>query len=211
MLTHITALLTTILELIFPYPASLRELEQITPQQLLARAQPVAEQLPHDIYSVFRYKDPLIRTAVKSLKYQGNRRMAKLFATILATRISAIPLSHPLLVPIPISKERYKERGWNQAELIAREIAKQCPDVQLETHMLIKIRHTISQTTFKRHERLHNLLGCFAIHQASQAILKDRTIILIDDVITTGSTILEAKKTLLGAGAQRVVAFTVAH
>ena len=135
--------------------------------------------------------------------------------------------TEPLLIPIPLSKKRESERGFNQCELLVHEImrldASQGPTLDREkgrtlnesgrnftlSHALTKILDTLSQTkTDSRAGRLKNLAGCFA---ADGSVVRGRNIILIDDVATTGATIEEARRTLKKAGAKRVIAFTVAH
>jgi len=118
----------------------------------------------------------------------------------------------PILIPIPISKQRHRERGYNQTELICRELIKldKNQNFELENNLLIKIHETVHQARIKdRRERLKNLAGSFTIKNNTK--IKNRNIILIDDITTTGATLNEAKKTLKIAGARKIVAFTVAH
>jgi ComF family protein len=118
---------------------------------------------------------------------------------------------NPIVIPLPLSSKRRQERGWNQSELIGQELAKLSSEWQYDPNILLKIRHTLPQTKLRREERLKNLKGCFLVSKNSVSKISGRNIILIDDVTTTGSTIIEARRTLLAAGARQVLAFTVAH
>ncbi|HBV01434.1 MAG TPA: hypothetical protein DEF00_03525 [Candidatus Taylorbacteria bacterium] len=171
-----------------------------------------------EILSCFDYRDRLVRQAVFELKYRGNKKVARLLATTLYDELLAFleeyaPLTNftePLLVPIPLSKTRESERGFNQCKLLV--------DILLEmdggrnftlSFALTKCKDTGSQTKMDtRKKRLENLKGCFV---ADGKAVEGRNIILIDDVATTGATLVEARKTLLRAGARKVIAFTVAH
>ena len=115
-----------------------------------------------------------------------------------------------LLIPVPISKRRRVERGYNQSEYIAKAILEN--DVG---HILLyapqwfqKIKDTLTQShSQSRQERMKNLLDCFE----ADPRVAGKYVILIDDVVTTGSTLSEARRALLEAGARDVFAFTIAH
>ena len=157
------------------------------------------------------------------LKYKGKRKLATVFAEIIYGRILEEladlqvmqNFTDPLLIPVPLEKDRQKERGFNQAELICRELTKLDNNINfsLKTDILIKIKNTKHQAKVEnRSERLRNIIGSFGINEKqTDTKLEGRNIILIDDVITTGATLTEAKKILKRAGARKVVAFTVAH
>jgi ComF family protein len=189
------------------------------------------------VFSVFSYKNELVRQAIWLLKYRGSHQAARIFGECLANEIARIlskrnlfsipsrsgsrdlpligPTLSPILVPLPMSPTRRKERGWNQTEMIAAEIMKnnrkEKPAGNLDMiapEIFIKFRHTKPQTQLSRAERLKNLEGSFAV--TNPAAIKNRNIILIDDVMTTGASIREAAETLRRAGALKIIAFTVA-
>ena len=146
--------------------------------------------------------------------------LAKTFAEILYTKIvkelSSLPeqekFSNPLLVPIPISAKRRRERGYNQTELLCQEILKLDREkiLSLEKNVLIKPKETEHQAQIKnRQERLQNIIGTYSLKNREK--IKGRNIILIDDVTTTGATLEEAKKLLQKFEAKKVIAFTIAH
>ncbi len=115
-----------------------------------------------------------------------------------------------VLVPIPSSKKRRSERGFNQAELIARKIFEydEGKNFSCDTSLLFKIKDTPHQSELKnRAERLKNLIGAFS----ASGKCSGKNIILIDDVITTGTTMNEAAKVLKKSGAKKVLGFSIAH
>ncbi len=176
------------------------------------------------IYPVYEYRYPPIKKAIHLLKYKNKKGLATLFAQLLYPKIleelSELSLmenfNSPILISIPLSQQRYRERGYNQSELICRELIKldNNTNFELKEKVLIKIKDTKHQAHIKnRNERLQNLHGSFKINKEAldKDIIKKRNIILIDDIITTGATFAEAKKTLKKGGANKIIAFAIAH
>ncbi len=130
MLPRITTLLHGLLDLLFPQKASVRELLRMDPFDLASRAEKPEGRAGKALLSCFSYRDPLIRQAIWELKYRGNKKVAVLLATILHDELLAFleeyaPLTNftdPLLIPIPLSKKRERERGFNQCHLLVDEI-----------------------------------------------------------------------------------------
>lgn len=118
----------------------------------------------------------------------------------------------PLLIPIPISKKRFRKRGFNQTELIAQQMSfiDMGESFTLTTNVLYKIKDTPSQMSIKdKRKRLHNLRGSFVVKNA--ALVRGKNVILLDDILTTGATLREAKRTLRAAGARKIICFALAH
>lgn len=117
-----------------------------------------------------------------------------------------------ILVPVPITNKRLRERGYNQAELIAKGLMQNDKEkiFELGKNIIVKTKDTLPQARIKnRNKRLKNVVGCFNVQNSS--LVKNRTVIVIDDVTTTGGTINEAIKVLKKAGAKKVVGFAIAH
>ena len=108
---------------------------------------------------------------------------------------------------LPLHPKRLRERGFNQAELLARVIARYT-DIPV-FNGLIRVKHTEHQTLLDKAHRKKNLAGAFMINKASK--LLDKTVLLVDDVYTTGATASESSKTLLEAGAKAVYVLTCAR
>ncbi len=171
---------------------------------------------------LFDYRHPPIKKALWLLKYKNKRKLAQTFAEIIYGKIieelSDLRLMEnfrePLLIAIPLSKTRQRERGYNQSELIAKELVKldKNANFMLANDILIKIKDVEHQARIRsRNERLKNIVGTFAVQPGKENIVTKRNIILIDDILTTGATLSEAKKILKAAGTRKVIAFTVAH
>ena len=179
------------------------------------------------VFSLFDYRHPPIKKSLWLFKYKGKKRLASIFAEVMYDKIveelSELSVMEnfrdPILIPIPLSKKRYRERGYNQTELICKKLIKinnlrPGVDMQLENNILIKPKETEHQARIhNRRERLENIIGSFAIKNTKKKseLIKNRNIILIDDITTTGATLAEAKKTLKKEGVRKVIAFTVAH
>lgn len=186
------------------------------------------------IFPLFDYRHPPIKKSIGLLKYKGKKRLASVFAEVLYGRIieelSELSMienfKDAILIPIPLSRRRYRERGYNQAELICKELIKLDSNsninlrygvdekmernFSLEKNILIKIKETEHQANIKdRRDRLKNLVGSFYVKNPE--VIKSKNIVLIDDVLTTGATLTEAKKILKKNGARKIIAFTIAH
>lgn len=112
------------------------------------------------------------------------------------------------IIPVPLHPQRERQRGFNQAEIIARELAllKRIP---LEKKSLVKIRNVPPQTSLEQKEREKNVRGAFRVVQPER--IKEKTVLLVDDVYTTGSTIQECSRELIKAGVKEVRALTIAQ
>ncbi len=163
------------------------------------------------------YRDEIVKSAIWHLKYRGVRKLAEPLAKLILRRMqkewplseNKIPYSDCLIIPIPLSKKRFRQRGYNQSELIAKCLSDKL-SVRISADNLIKIKNTPSQVEIKdREKRIKNLEGSFGL--ANPESVKNKTIILIDDVSTTGATMKEASKILKSAGAKKVIGLVVAR
>ncbi|MBI4155746.1 MAG: ComF family protein [Candidatus Zambryskibacteria bacterium] len=170
------------------------------------------------IHPLFAYKDKRVQAVIWELKYKENtlplEYLGRLLYEEIIALISDVALfdgeAKFLLVPIPISGERRTERGYNQSELIAKAILENDTEhVLLYTpQWFAKIKDTPAQShSQSKQERMKNLFGAFE----ADLRVENKYVILIDDVVTTGSTLSEARATLLSAGARDVFGFTIAH
>lgn len=160
----------------------------------------------NDIISVVYYNNTA-KKAVHRFKFKNHPASARAFGKLMAEEILKKDYLKPdFLVPVPLYKKRQAERGFNQSELLAANIAKILEIPTLK--MLKKIRETPAQSTLNAENRIHNLDNTFsAVHTDK---IKESNILLVDDVYTTGSTLSLCAKELLNAGAKRVDAVTFA-
>ncbi len=151
---------------------------------------------------------------ITALKYKGTIKAAKPLGNLLCSFIkeSKLKIANFIIIPVPLSKTREKERGYNQAELITFEFLKQITDQTLvyQKDVLKRTRDTLSQAKIQSYEsRKNNLLNAFQVINVS--LIKGKYILLIDDVITSGATAIEASNTLIKAGARKVIILTTAR
>lgn len=208
-----------LLDFLIPREKSERVLAEMTADQFLSRAKPPLPLNVKNAKALFSYKDRLVKDTIWLLKYRRNHKATEILGTLLGNVASEWledlatfeNFTNPLLVPIPMGKIRRAERGRNHTEILCEEMIKTMP-LETVTYMptaLSKIKETASQARTKnRAERLKNLSGSFS---ANSKIVRGRNILLIDDVITTGATINEARRTLIASGASRIYALSVAH
>ena len=175
------------------------------------------------IYACFDYRDPVIKRAIWNFKLYKRMHLAStlggLLHEVMSEEVSGMRMyasgQSILVTPVPLSKSRKKTRGYNQAERIARSFCyigntDSKNTFELRGDIVTKVRDTSPQARIaNRTKRLENIKGAFKIN--NESMVKGRTIIVIDDVTTTGGTLLELMKILKNAGAKKVVGFAVAH
>jgi ComF family protein len=159
--------------------------------------------------SVFRYSEEM-KLLIHELKYNRKPGVARYLADRMARYLETHPefSGFDSIAAVPLHTVRMRERGFNQSELIARRIAK---TLNLEyINAVQRSRYTSSQTRLHREQRLKNLSGAFRL-KPKTAGLSGRSIIVIDDIFTTGSTINEVARILKTAGADRTAGLTAAR
>jgi len=160
------------------------------------------------IYHVASYED-IVKKCICLFKYEGKTSLAQILGAVMTEyaernmNFNAIDM----IVPVPLHPVKLRERQFNQSELIAERLAKKF-NKKLEKNWLKRIRYTPSQTGLSREQRLRNLKGAFLTK--NEADFAGKTVLLIDDVMTTGATLHECAKTLKSAGAKKVLAYTLA-
>jgi competence protein ComFC len=174
-------------------------------------------------HAVFSYKHPYINKLIWEMKYSGNKRIAKVFARYLAELLAQDILdaayfkSSYILIPVPLSKKKQRIRGYNQAAWIAEETLRYL-DPSIRKKIVYKPefieRHHKEKSqarTKHRDERLSQIEGAFYVPEKMKSLMKNKNIILIDDVTTSGSTLIEIEQLLQKVGTKQVTAYTIAH
>lgn len=161
------------------------------------------------IYSPHLYlKASNLEQLINPFKYSHHALVAHYLAPKMAETLRLFSNYHnPILVPVPLHKKREKERGYNQSQKLADWIAK---DLGLEVHhYLRRTKETTPQAQLKKREdRIENMTHAFEVALRPP---QDRQLILVDDIVTTGSTLLECRRCLIEAGASSVIALTLAN
>lgn len=158
----------------------------------------------------YSYRDPLVRELIHAYKYNGVRALAGLFADEIAAFLTAYgirPRRSALLIPVPLARSRERERGFNQARLLAQELSNRLGLSVLEA--LKRVRATEQQIEMETHAaRRANVADAFRVRDAG--MVPGRFVILVDDVSTSGATLTEAATALRAAGAKTVWAIAIA-
>lgn len=202
-----------IINLIFPKDISVLELEKMTGEEILERL-PKAPLDAFGTVALFSYKDRRIKTLINEIKYNQNKILLEKIGVLLAERAmqtfeDTLQFgAHKIhLVPIPTSHSRENTRGYNPPFELAKAIAKNFPESFAVSPILKKIRETKRQALLPRLERLTNLKGAFSVTENAPA----DQVFIIDDITTTGATILEAKQTLENSKIKVLGAIVIAH
>jgi ComF family protein len=157
----------------------------------------------------FGYYAAELSGLIQGLKFQGRRNLVRLLTPLMARTFhdSWDRSDFDLLAPVPLHPKRKRERGYNQSELLARSLARYTA-IPLD-HVLVRFRATMPQVGLTDTQRLKNVRNAFRCIKP-QAI-RNRRVLLIDDVMTTGATASSAAQALLKGGARRVSVLTVAR
>lgn len=192
--------------LLFPIHTTRAVVERLSPSDITSFLEPA---MHNGVYTLASYRHTHTRALLWQAKYYEHPHALKLLGNMLGNVIARAYRGQQLLVPIPLSHARLRERGYNQVTRVLEAALPYCGEATLVTDLLIRTKHTPSQTTLSRNERLTNLTDAFRVRDCSVA--KDTPILLIDDVMTTGATLKEAQKTLKTAGYTNVTCIALAH
>jgi ComF family protein len=151
----------------------------------------------------------VVRSALHALKYAGEQRLAVPLGEALAARWRRAGAMGSLVVPVPVHASRRRERGYDQAELLAR-VAADRLGLPMNA-ALERTRATTPQYRLDRQRRAVNVADAFEVRPGAASAVADQTVVLVDDVVTTGATLSASAAALLRAGAVAVAAVTVAR
>jgi ComF family protein len=156
------------------------------------------------IYAVAAYQEPL-RTAIHEFKYGGVRVLDQPLGELLYTYWQCHGPTADIIVPVPLHAKRLRQRGYNQSDLLAQHLAIKT-HIPLRSSLLDRIRYTSPQVELSPEQRHANVKGAFAC----TADLAGSSILLIDDVCTTGATLRACGQALRAAGAERLYGLVLA-
>lgn len=164
---------------------------------------------------MYKYED-IIRKKLIEFKFDGKAHLYKTFGEMIYTKqlINFIK-NFDIIIPVPISRKRMKERGYNQSELVIKYVIKKLKqenikvNINLEKQCLYKIKNIKAQSTMKTaKERQNNIKGAYVVKNKNKILGKN--IIIFDDIFTTGSTANECAKALKYSGARKIGIITIA-
>jgi ComF family protein len=169
---------------------------------------------PPLLYSAL-YSQVPVKTAIRNFKFQDLKSLSQPISSwlnnywqLILNNDQTLPQNF-LVIPVPLHRLRYLARGFNQAEILAKSFCEHFNYELITNKVVTRNRNTPHQVGLKRFERLVNLIDAFAV--TDQEKIKNRDIIIIDDVITTGATIEEIAKVLREAGAKKIIGLSVAR
>jgi competence protein ComFC len=169
----------------------------------------------HQLLSVSSYENIAIQKLIHYFKYEGFLSASSPIEKLVAEYLNNINAqkfisSETIIIPIPLHKSRIRKRGFNQAEIIANILGKQL-NLQVKNKILKRIKNTEQQMSIKDNEkRIMNVKNCFILNQEAKEKIKDKPIILVDDVYTSGATINEAIGTLKKCELRETLIFVLA-
>jgi ComF family protein len=155
-----------------------------------------------------------LRKAILHLKFHGREYLGHRLGALLARAWAALPeLDSAIVAPVPLHPSRRRERGFNQAELLARglvrSLRKEESGLRLVAGTLRRIRATVPQVGLSVRARRENVSGVFSVGRPED--VRNRTVVVVDDVMTTGATLSACAAALKRAGAARVLALSLAR
>ncbi len=211
------ALLSNLFNFLYPKTEEVLALESLSQDELLSRLTS-AKNISNDTIAIWNYADPNVRKLIWEIKYHRNAKVIETTSRVLFDIVSSEILDKevtdnfvdPLLIPIPISKERRLERGYNQTELLCEQLKRFDTEnfFEYSPTALSRVVHTESQTKIKNKKR--RLENTKDIMETTESV-RGRNIILSGGVTTTGATLSDARRALRAHGAKKIICFTLAH
>jgi ComF family protein len=189
---------------------SIDRISRVHPLYIETREKLLADGTVSDLVSVFVFqKEGAFQHIAHALKYDGFESIGRELGERLGITMKEWNIHADVLIPIPLHKAKQRERGFNQAEQIARGVAS-VTGVEVCSDAIRRVKHTQTQTQLTSDERKKNMEAAFAFNPSCSKRTSDKTCVLIDDVITTGATIQSCAQELMGAGAANVIASSAA-
>jgi len=178
-------------------------------KECFSQIEPLTIPVSGSLFAAVRYQKPM-STAIHRFKYRAETYLASHLSQFLIELSLYYRLNERIdcVIPVPLYSSRQRERGFNQSELMARELAAKF-SLPVYSRILIRVKNTPSQTTLSEKQRMANVARAFQVRKPE--IVKDRVCLLVDDVLTTGATLNVCRNTLLSAGASEVFGIALAR
>lgn len=206
-----------ILDALIPISSESAIARSLSEETLTELLHPMIHRDKQWIVALFPYRNPKVRALIRAIKYRGEKAPLPALGRILADEIIQILADkktlegwrNPLLIPIPSSSARLKSRGYNQVERIILATLPHLEGQVTYAPDVLGREDRASQVEVLKSEREKNIAGAFSVIRPEK--VSGMHVILIDDVAETGTTLSDAKRALIGAGASEVIAITLAH
>ena len=170
----------------------------------------ILDEISKNVICIYKYKD-IIRKKILEYKFENKAFLYNTFTSciLFEKKVYNFIISYDIITQVPVHLFRWLERGYNHTTLITREISKRTGIKHL--NLLSKVKNTKPQITKNYYDRIRDVKGAYKVKDNVKEIIKNKKILLFDDILTTGSTIRECKKELLLNGAQEVGVLTLAR
>lgn len=195
-----------LIKLLFPLSRDERSIEGLTPKVFIAGHAPVTS---GKTTSLLSFADPSVRAAIHLAKFHNHKHAKQLLAFALSEYALKNLESYYICIPIPLSKKRKRERGYNQVEQILKATQEKTPTLIYNAYILTRNVHTKPQTDLAKEDRLLNLCEVFTVTTPEK--VTGAHIVIIDDVTTTGATLKEAQKELRKYKPASITCIALAH
>lgn len=162
-----------------------------------------------ELFYIFEYKK-IIRKLLLRYKFGEKPYLSNTFANIILNnkKIETILKNYDIIIPVPMDSKKKSERGYNQTELILNLVSNK-RNILVENRVLYKIKNTKTQSTLKLEDRYKNIKGAFLVKNLDK--IKDKKVIIFDDIYTTGATVNEISKILKNAGVKKILVLVIAR
>ena len=156
----------------------------------------------NELISIFSYEG-IIRSNILNYKFKDKAYMGKTFAKFITNEKNVFEKikTYDTIIPVPISKERMKQRGYNQSLILAKELNKYL-NLELVNNSLIKTKNVVEQSSLNKEERQKNIINAYELK--NRQILENKKVLIIDDIYTTGSTVNECARMIRLAKPEKI-------
>jgi ComF family protein len=167
--------------------------------------------LVDSVVSMFYFRDNHVsQKIIHAIKYENMKNLGKKMGRLLGEKILSASVGADYILPVPLHKTKLRERGFNQSEVIAHGVS-EVISKRVISDLLLRKKYTQTQTKLKLAERTQNVADAFEINKKFSDLLKDKTVFLLDDVMTTGSTIKACARLLKDNGVKKIIALSLAY
>lgn len=203
----ILLILEEFLRLFFPLSEDEQIIKGLSPNNFLSK---LFVRKSHGCVVLTNFRDKEVRATLHLVKFHRHPLAVELASSLLEAWLFSHVESPATLIPIPLSARRLRERGFNQVEVVVKNVIRSQSGFEMDTHILKRIRHTDAQTKLTKKDRLTNVTGAFTVTKTVNE-LHSKHIILIDDVMTTGATLKAAREAIEVLKPASVTCVAIAH